>query len=64
MKTRFCRYCGGTTRITLRSKGGMPHTHACTSCNGTGIDGDPRGALVAMVVSGLAFVGGLIWWLV
>ena len=41
--TNPCRYCKGTTRI----KGDFPE-HECTSCNGTGIDGDPFYGLVVL----------------
>lgn len=48
MKTNPCRYCHGR-------RGG------CTSCNGTGIDGNPRIGLLIVILSALLTVGGILW---
>jgi hypothetical protein len=42
--TNPCRYCKGTARI----KGDFGE-HECTSCNGTGIDGEPFYGLLALI---------------
>lgn len=64
METKPCRYCKGTARITYRHPiRDTVHGHDCTSCNGTGIDGDPRGALVVLLLSALALCAFVTWML-
>lgn len=60
MKTNPCRYCHGTARITYRHPTRAAFMdHECTSCNGTGIDGDPRWAFWLIVLIGVAMVIGV-----
>lgn len=46
MKTKQCKQCLGTGYNY--SVGGSPY---CTSCNGTGIEGEPRGLMIYIIVS-------------
>jgi len=55
-----CRYCKGTTRIRYTMRG-QTYEHECTSCNRTGIDGDPGVGLVVVIVFLLIFIGVLVW---
>lgn len=56
--TNPCRYCKGAARI--KWEGGE---HECTSCNGTGIDGEPLALLYIIAIwIVLLCIGGLIWY--
>jgi DnaJ-class molecular chaperone len=51
-----CRYCKGTRRITLQGT-----SFECTSCNGTGIDGDPRFLFWFMVGSAISVLAAIVY---
>jgi hypothetical protein len=53
--THPCRYCKGTARIN----GVLEGEHDCTSCNGTGIDGEPLFGCIAGIAA-IAFVVALV----
>ncbi len=53
--TRPCRYCHGTSRIT----GYLEGEHECTSCNGTGVDGEPAWLVIYLIL--FIVVGGIIF---
>lgn len=60
MKTTPCRHCGGRGRITFQSEVSLSLMSSdCTSCNGTGIAGDPRLLLGCMLLSAIVTVVGL-----
>lgn len=63
MKTNPCRYCHGSRQITFTREDGAKLVHECTSCNGTGIDGDPRLLFCFMIVCA-ALVACAIWYAV
>lgn len=62
MKTNPCRYCKGTARITFRHPTRDAICgHECTSCNGTGIDGNPRWAIGIMLLSVVVGLAVIAW---
>jgi len=51
-----CKPCKGTGRIGQRIP---PGSYDCTSCNGTGIDGNPRWLFLTLVLW-IIFLSGLV----
>lgn len=57
MKANPCRYCHGTARVTYTASSGVKHVDECTSCNGTGIDGDPFWLFIILTTAFAVTVG-------
>lgn len=52
-----CKRCHGSGQL---ANVGRPGFYDCTSCNGTGIEGNP-GTLLYILVGWVVILGGLAW---
>lgn len=61
MKNDRCGFCIRGKVLTQDAIGNW-HKHDCSECNGTGIAGDPRWAVLFCIASAIGFALG-VWWL-